>query len=156
MSEPQIDKPGSAFIASKVLAIAAVGWLCYMSYVVWDLQAQGFINALIPVWNSLFTAGVLLIVIQLFRDREWARRWLQGAALCTAIMNLLVAVKPGGEMYWIGVAVLGICGWSLSVAREDYVSRDDGTPPGPLARGLGMAALVGTIVIAVLPSSMTT
>lgn len=147
------DKTSSAFIISKVLAIAAIGWLGYMCYVVWDLHAQGYINALMPVWNSLFAVGILLVVIQLHRHREWARRWMQGAALATGVMNLLVAVKPGGEMYWIGVVLLGFCGWSLHAAREDYGSRDDGTPPSKLTRTLGMAALLGTIVVAVLPSS---
>jgi hypothetical protein len=150
------DKPSSAFLASKALSIAALGWLGYMSYVVWDLHALGLINTLIPIWNTMFAVGVVLIVVQLFRHRDWARRWMQGAALCTAIMNLLVAVKPGGETYWIGVAVLGFCGWSLHAAREDYGSRDDGTPPGRIARTLAMAALLGTIMIAVLPTSMTT
>ena len=150
------DKPSSSFTASKVFSIAALGWLGYMTYVAWHLHALGFINALIPTWNVLFTAGMVLVVVQLFRHREWARRWMQGAALCTAIMNLLVAIKPGGETYWIGVAILGFAGWSLHAAREDYVSRDDGTPPGRLARTLGIAALLGTVLIAVLPSSMTT
>lgn len=147
------DKPSTAYATSKVLALAAIGWLGYMSYVVWDLHAQGFLNALLPAWNTAFAVGVALIVVQLYRDREWARRWMQSAALCTAIMNLLVAIKPGGEMYWIGVAVLGLTAWQLHAAREDYGSRDDGTPPGTLARALGMAALVGTIFVAVLPST---
>jgi hypothetical protein len=156
MSTEPTAKPSSAFIASKVLAIAALGWLGYMTYVVWDLHAQGYINALIPTWNAMFAAGMGLVVLQLFRHREWARRWLQGAALMTALMNAMVAIKPGGETYWAGVVILGMCGWSLSAAREDYGSRDDGTPPGKLARMLGMAALLGTILIAVLPTSMTT
>jgi hypothetical protein len=149
----ETDKPSIAFLASKALSVAAIGWLGYMCFIVWDLQAQGYINALIPTWNTLFATGVVLIVIQLFRHREWARRWMQGAALCTAIMNLLVAVKPGGETYWIGVVVLGLTGWSLHAAREDYGARDDGSQPGKLARTLGMAALIGTIFVAVMPSS---
>lgn len=147
------DKPSVAFIASKVLAILAIGWFGYMSYLVWSWYSLGFLNPILPAWNSLFTLGVVAIVVQLFRHREWARRWMQGAVLCTGIMNALSAMKPGLEVYWIGVAVLGLCGAALHVSREDYGSRDDGTAPGTTARALGMLALIGTILIAVIPTS---
>jgi hypothetical protein len=147
------DRPSANFTASKVLSILAVGWFGYMTFMVWDWFSLGYINAILPAWNSAFTFGVVLIAIQLFRDREWARRWMQGAALCTAIMNLLSALKPGLEIYWLGVTVLGLCALTLHLAREDFGSRDDGTPPGPLARTLGMAALVGTVLIAVMPTA---
>lgn len=148
------DRPSTAFTTSKVLALATIGWLGFMTYLTWGWFSEGYLNAVLPVWNAAFLGGIVLIVIQLFRHREWARRWLQGATLCTAIMNFLTAMKPGGDIFWIGVTILGLCGWSLHVAREDYGARDDGTPPGPLARALGMAALAGTILIAVAPSSM--
>lgn len=147
------DRPTSAFHASKVLAVLAIGWFGYMAYQVWSWYAEGWLNAVLPIWNTAFATGMALIVVNVFRHREWARRWLQGAAVATAIMNGLSAVKPGLEMYWIGVAVLGFLGWSLHVAREDYVSRDSGSAPGPLARALGMAAVIGTVVILVVPSS---
>lgn len=153
MNEPTMDKPSSAFVASKGIAILAIGWFGYMAYLPWSWYAQKWINALLPVWNTMFGLGVVLIVVQLYRNREWARRWLQSAALATAIMNGINAMKPGLEMYWIGVVVLGFLGWSLHAAREDYVSRDSGTPPGMIARTFGMAILVGTIIILVLPSS---
>ncbi|MFN0246909.1 MAG: hypothetical protein ACKV2T_08365 [Kofleriaceae bacterium] len=148
------DKPTAAFTASKVLSILALGWFGYMSYLVWSWFALGFLNAVLPVWNSLFALGVAAIAVQLFRHREWARRWMQGAVLCTGIMNLLNAMKPGLEVYWIGVAVLGLCGLTLHLAREDYGSRDEGAAPGQIARALGMAALIGTVVIAIMPTSM--
>ncbi len=153
MSDAHSDKPTSAFHASKVFAILSLGWFGYMSYLPWSWYADGWINAILPVWNTAFSVGMALIVIQLFRHREWARRWCQSAALATAIMNALNAMKPGRETYWIGVAVLGLLGWALHVAREDYGSRDDGTPAGMVARTLGIAALVGTVLIMVVPTS---
>lgn len=153
MTDQVEDKTSSAFPASKALAIAALGWFGYMAYLPWSWYANEWINAIIPLWNTAFAVGVALIVVQLFKHREWARRWLQSAALATAIMNGLTAVKPGMERYWLGVAILALLGWSLHVAREDYGSRDTGSQPGPLARKLGLFALAGTILIAVMPVS---
>ena len=146
--------PGTAFRASKLLALAALGWFGYMVVFVARIYAAGGINLVLPIWNALFAAGMTACVVELYRDREWARRLLQSAVLLTGFMNVLVAVKPGGDHYWIGVVILGMCGWALHVAGPEYRARDLGVRPGIVAKAVSWAAVIGSVIIAVIPNSM--
>nr|MBA3501308.1 zinc ribbon domain-containing protein [Deltaproteobacteria bacterium] len=145
LNESQPAASPMQVIATRVAAIALVGWLVALAVFAWVAYDEGYIGTLLPLWNTVFVVAMLPLVAGVFARRMWAQRWTLGIAAFTGLGNMLQAKETGSSILWVGVAVL--TGVVLILAVTKKVFRHDNAHRGTLAQLLAIAVTIGSIFV---------
>lgn len=145
IAEPQPPASTPLVIATRVAAVVLVGWLATLAVFTWLAYREGYVDTLLPAWNTLFVVGTLPVVAGVFARRMWAQRWAFGIALFTGLGNALQASRADSNLLWIGALLLGAVVIVFAKARPIF--RHDASHRGTLAQLIATIVTVGSIFI---------
>lgn len=144
---PSPYRATAALQLARLLTIAVAGWVVVMAYVTWGHYRDGYMDALLPAWNSAFAVGVGAIAYGVLMRRRWALRWAAGVAIFNGLSNVHTAATSGVEWLWIGVALHALCAIALFSARQKFVDGPNDGRNARLGHVLSTLAVAGTIYV---------
>lgn len=138
---------------AKVSAVMMMAWLGVQAWTSWLAYDEGYIGALVPVWNAVFWVGTLPIAVGIFKRSLWAQRWAVGICTFTAIGNALHALRSGATLLWVGVLVLAAAAIGMSVAKQGFKHKRDGS--SIIQQAVATLVVAGSLVIGVMSLGST-
>ena len=135
-------------VTSAIFTVLTGLWLGFMAVAAWAGYAEGLSEALLPIWNSAFALGFVLVVVGVFMKRQWAVVWTIGICALNGIGNAIQAVESNTWVGWIGVVVQAATIVVLLAARGEF-----GRFPQPntgfsrLSRAISGIAVIGSFVV---------
>lgn len=143
--EPLPPASRAAVIATRAATVVSIGWLCVLAVLAWMSYREGYVDTLVPTWNSLAVLGMVPIAVGVFRRRLWAQRWVLGTSALTALANVTQASRSNSSLLWVGAALLAASAIVMVVTRSIF--RHDDAHRGTLAQLVAMAVLIGSVVV---------
>ena len=134
-------------VLAKLMAVATLGWLGVQAYLGWVAYHDGYIDSLVPIWNSAVVAGTAWVVLGIFRHKMWAQRWAVGIAFFTAINLVLHATRANDAgILWVGAVVLLVAALAIGAAGAWFTEKTTVSPG--VQRAIAVIALVASIAVA--------
>src|SRR5262249_18378806 len=78
-------------------------------------------NYLLPVWNTLISAGMIVILIGLLGRNEWARQWAIGTSVLSVVGEGLRVAQGSTLIPLVGVAAGVVTAGCLTAAKREFV-----------------------------------
>jgi hypothetical protein len=145
VNEAQPPAGSASVIATRIAAVALIGWLTVLAALSWMAYGEGYVDEKLPAWNSLFVVGMIPIAVGVFQRRLWAQRWAFGTALFTGISTAAGASRADSTLLGFGVLLLGAV--AVVMVKTRAIFRYDNVHRGTFAQAIATIALVGSIVM---------
>lgn len=145
ISEAAPPANSTTLLATRAAAVTLIGWLGVMAGLAWKNYADGYVDTLLPAWNTVVVFGMVPIAVGVFRRRIWAQRWVLGTSMLTAMSLGMQASRSDSTLLWVGALLLG--GVAIVMAKTKHVFRHDDSHRGTLAQVIAMVALIGSVLV---------
>lgn len=132
-------------LVARILSLAMVGWLCVLAALSWIAYRDGYVDTLLPIWNSVFVVGTLPIVSGVFARRLWAQRWVVGISAFTALGNAYQASRADSTLLWFGAALLTVV--AFMVGRAKPVFNDSDGNRGRVQQLIAWVVTIGSVIV---------
>lgn len=132
-------------LAARILSIVMVGWLCALAAFSWIAYRDGYVGALLPLWNSVFVLGTLPVVSGVFARRLWAQRWVVGISAFTAIGNAWQASRVDSSLLWFGAALLVVV--AITLKRAKPIFNDSDGNRGVVQQLIATVVTIGSVIV---------
>lgn len=145
VSEAAPPATGAILFATRAAAVIFIGCLGLLAALAWKNYADGYVDTLLPAWNTVVMFGMVPIAVGVFRRRIWAQRWVLCTAALTALSLGMSASRSGSTVLWTGALLLGAV--AIVMAKTKDVFRHDDSHRGTLPQVIAMVALIGSFVV---------
>jgi hypothetical protein len=134
-------------LAARVLSVLLLGWLGVLAVLAWLSYREGYVDLVLPVWNSIFILGIVPIVSGIFARRLWAQRWVAGIATWTGVTTAWGAMRSESALLWAGAVLLLVV--VVTLRRAAHVFNDSDGNRGRVQRTIAMLAVIGSVVVTI-------
>jgi hypothetical protein len=146
LTAPAATSGSALVVTGAVFMVLVGGWIAFQATASWIGYSEGITALAVPLWNSVFVAAIVAIIIGVFMRREWARQWSIGIAILNAASNAFSAATAGVAYAWIGVVVQAVAALVLILAKREFTDHP-ASIGARLSQGLAVVAFIGSMVM---------